>query len=293
MKIKCDYCGNMTDERNSFCPSCGASLNGVKRFANGQPQTIEQLKEWYIKHNLPPEEVTRFFIGKNVKEPRAFGIYRDSNGDYVVYKNKSTGERAVRYCGSDESYAVNELYQRLKVEIVDQKEKNASKNSNRNSVNNSRNQDALKPVGRMLAVIAGLFVLTWVGAMILVVGLTVWIFLDDSPLEGYYPYAGQNYYYQDSTWYSYDEEIDDWYEIDDESVPDAISSDSEEYHYNNNQYDGKDFEDSVWYVEDDDNDDYDYGDNDDDDDDSGWDNDYDWDAGDSWDSGGTDWDSDW
>ena len=54
-----------------------------------------------------------FFIGKDIKEPKAFGIYKNSAGDFVVYKNKSNGERVIRYQGTDEGYAVNELYQRL------------------------------------------------------------------------------------------------------------------------------------------------------------------------------------
>ena len=59
-------------------------------------KTIEELKSWYIARKLPPEETTRFFIGKNIKEPRAFGIYQDGN-KFIVYKNKADGSRAVRY----------------------------------------------------------------------------------------------------------------------------------------------------------------------------------------------------
>ena len=121
MQVKCDFCGSMIDEKSERCPCCGAPLSGANRTSKEQPKTIEELRAWYIAHHLPPEEVTRFFIGKNITEPKAFGIYRDSNGDFVVYKNKSTGERAVRYKGADEKYAVNELYQRLKAEIADQK----------------------------------------------------------------------------------------------------------------------------------------------------------------------------
>ena len=121
MQIKCDFCGAMIDETSERCPNCGAPLSGANRTASEQPKTIEELKAWYTAHHLPPEEITRFFIGKNITEPKAFGIYRDGNGDFVVYKNKSTGERAIRYKGADEQYAVNELLQRLKAEIVDQK----------------------------------------------------------------------------------------------------------------------------------------------------------------------------
>ena len=38
------------------------------------PKTIEELKQWYIDRNLPAERVTRFFIGKDYKGSKAFGI---------------------------------------------------------------------------------------------------------------------------------------------------------------------------------------------------------------------------
>lgn len=44
---------------------------------NEAPKTIEELKQWYVDHKLPDENITRFFIGKNYTEKRAFGIYKD------------------------------------------------------------------------------------------------------------------------------------------------------------------------------------------------------------------------
>ena len=103
MNIKCDYCGSMVDETSQNCPRCGAPLSGANRTASEQPKTIEELQAWYAAHNLPPEEITRFFIGKNITEPKAFGIYKTDTGDCVVYKNKANGERAIRYQGADEA----------------------------------------------------------------------------------------------------------------------------------------------------------------------------------------------
>ncbi len=85
------------------CPYCGAA-NTKRNLNDIRPRTIEQLKEWYAARHLPPEEVTRFFIGKDYRQPRAFGIYKDENDDFIVYKNKDTGERAIRYKGRDEWY---------------------------------------------------------------------------------------------------------------------------------------------------------------------------------------------
>ena len=53
----------------------------------------------------------------DVLQPKAFGIYKDSDGNFVVYKNKGDGTRAERYRGKDEAYAVNEIYQKLRSEI--------------------------------------------------------------------------------------------------------------------------------------------------------------------------------
>ena len=79
---------------------------------------IEELKQWYEDRKIPPERVTRFFIGSNYKGAKAFGIYKDEVTDKcVVYKNKADGSRSIRYEGMDEAYAVNELYKKLKSEI--------------------------------------------------------------------------------------------------------------------------------------------------------------------------------
>ncbi len=123
MKIKCEYCGAMIEDSEEKCPNCGAPNVNVKRTTEHTPKTIEELQAWYEARKLPPYETTRFFIGIDYKEPKAFGIYRDGS-EFVVYKNKGDGSRAVRYRGTDEAYAVNELYLKLKSEILNQKAKN-------------------------------------------------------------------------------------------------------------------------------------------------------------------------
>ena len=120
MEIKCEYCGSMIPENVEQCPYCGASNNSIKRTADDTPKTIAELAKWYEDRHLPPYEITRFFIGIDYRQPRAFGIYQDGN-EFIVYKNKADGTRAVRYQGTDEAYAVNELYLKLKDEILNQK----------------------------------------------------------------------------------------------------------------------------------------------------------------------------
>ena len=138
MKIKCSYCGAYIDDTNATCPHCGAPNEGVVRTTSTQPLTIEELQQWYADRHLPPAETTRFFIGEDYQGPRAFGIYRDpQSGNVVVYKNKANGQRAVRYQGTDEAYAVNEIFQRLKQEIIEQKSNIAKKKSGNGKKNGS------------------------------------------------------------------------------------------------------------------------------------------------------------
>ena len=264
MQVKCNYCGALIDDSCETCPKCGAPLSGAHRTAKGQPKTIEELKAWYTAHHLPPEEITRFFIGKDIREPKAFGIYRDGNGDFVVYKNKSTGERAIRYQGSDEQYAVNELYQRLKAEIADQKG-----NRPANTTQQPPAKKKKKKKGCLIAII-----------IFTVLAMLTAIF-DHSAPNGYYKYNGTQYYHQGSSWYYYDKETDDWYKST-ESI-DIDDKNAKDFQIDERDHVGKDFKETSWY---------DSGSHSDD---SGWDSDSDWDSGggDSWDSGGTDWDSDW
>ncbi|MBR1629979.1 MAG: zinc ribbon domain-containing protein [Lachnospiraceae bacterium] len=270
MKVKCDYCRQLIDEGEKNCPFCGASMPTSNRVASKQPKSIEELRQWYVDHNLPPEKTTRFFIGKNIKEPKAFGIYKDNTGDFVVYKNKSDGKREIRYQGVDEEYAVNELYQRLKAEIADQKRNNNAK----------KESPADKALGCLLTPIVFLFspigmtALAWIGLVLI-------LLFDHSPSSGYYRYQGNDYYYQGSSWYVYNAMADDWERAANGSELDEIINDDTDDDYRVYDHYGKRFEDSTWY---------DTGDSDDDDD---WDSDSTWDSGDSWDSDSTDWDSDW
>ena len=269
MNIKCDFCGSMIDERSQSCPHCGAPLSGVNRTASGQPQTIEELKAWYESHNLPPEEITRFFIGKDISEPKAFGIYKTETGDFVVYKNKSTGERAVRYKGADEGYAVNELYQRLKAEIADQKHNSPGAKPT------ALKDDSFKKRNRRLGC----------GCVTLLVIMMIYFIasaaFDGVPPRGYYKYNGTEYYHQNSKWFSYDPTTDKWLEA--ESLSEYINDDNaDQYKYSGHE--GTAFEQTNWY---------DNGSSGSSDDDDDWDSDSKWSSSDSWSSSSTDWDSDW
>ena len=220
MKITCNYCGNLFDDTNAQCPHCGAPNAGVVRSAGSQPLTIEQLKEWYAAMGLPPAETTRFFIGEDYREPRAFGIYKDEKtGNFVVYKNKDSGARAIRYEGTDEAYAVNELYQRLKEEILQQKRaqlKQDSKSSDSVRTGTSSQQSTAAASkafrGFLLAVFAPA-----ICAVLILLGVFSFFLFQDAPDPGYYNYRDLIcYYYQnpsdslDTDWVIWEADRGEW-----------------------------------------------------------------------------------
>lgn len=137
MRVKCSYCGDYIDDTELECPNCGAANDQLRRSADDIPQTMEELKIFATQKRLPLNQM-RFFIDCDMREARAYGIYKDEAGNFIVYKNKSNGERAIRYKGSDEAYAVNEIYQKLRMEMAEQKLHQAE-NLRRNYQSNGRN----------------------------------------------------------------------------------------------------------------------------------------------------------
>lgn len=274
MKIKCEYCGSFIDDTDEKCANCGGVNGHLVRSAVGVPQTIEELKRWCQDKNIPLKDA-RFFIGEDYRGARAFGIYRDEKTEnYIVYKNKSDGTRAVRYEGKDESYAVNEIYQKLKEEILNQKQHLAQKSkksggsSNTNYNSRSYGNSFFKPY-------------LYFGIVVLFAIFLLWCLGLNNPSRGYYDYNNQVYYYQPGdSWYVYDH--GDW----SSTVVDSELYDHSSDYYNSesysSQYDSNDFSDSGYYNE-----------NSDDSYDSDWDSGDSWDSSDSWDSGYSDWDSDW
>ena len=274
MKLKCSYCGSFIKDTDEKCPNCGAVNEHLMRSADGIPKTIEELKAFCQKHNLPLEQM-RFFIGENFTEPKAFGIYKDDEGNFIVYKNKADGSRTVRYQGTDEAYAVNEIYQKMKSEVSMRKaQKAANKPSSQPSSGGSarpRKKKSLKQIISdyllLIIVIVGIFAI-------------VAYAVSSTPGKGYYTYDDTHYYYSDN-WYYYDDYSSSWAPA--SSVDKELSSHYSDYSdsgysadygiepFENSQY----ANDSSW-----ENDSWD-------------DNDWDWDSNDSWDYNDSDWDSDW
>ena len=312
-KVKCEYCGAFIDDSEEKCPNCNAVNANFKRYVPTTPKTIEELKGWYAARNLPDESITRFFIGKDIKEPKAFGIYKDGE-NFIVYKNKANGSRAIRYKGTDEAYAVNELYLKLKSEILNQKSRNISRGNVRRDNKGKKNNIfsiILFIIYIINTLITGLWFPNWVLFILLALGITALVFFerDHKKLiislgilialsfglifgnmflyhrhDGYYSFKNAYYYVQGRDIYYYDDYGWSYYDSYDNF------SDYADYTYISDEYiesePYSDFSESFYY-------------------DDGWsssssssdyssyDNDYDWDSGSDWDSGGSDWDSDW
>lgn len=290
MANRCEYCGQTVPAGAQSCPGCGAPVYRAQN-GGGVPQTIEELLDFCTLHRLPLTQM-RFFIGEDTREARAFGIYQEPSGDFVVYKNKSDGSRAVRYQGPDEAHAVHEIYEKMKSEIANQRARAASAGlqQNRSVAQSSRRSSSSgrKKGFRLNSTLVYIliFVLLVAGKSA-VRGIGNRIHNRDN---GYYVYQTDTYYRQGDDWYRFDDDLYYW-------IPTAVDSLLEDNYRDyyagedwSSSYGVEDFSDSSYYE--------DYGSYDGsyDSSDSSWDDDYDWDWDsdyDSWDSDSTDWDSDW
>lgn len=211
MKIRCEWCGSYMDDTDAKCPNCDGANHNVKRSADGLPRTIQELKNWCHDNNMPLEKM-RFFIGEDYRGAKAFGIYQDvSSGNFVVYKNKSDGTRAVRYEGDDEAYAVNEIYQKIKLETAKQVERgNISRNTERSEHSHS-NAPACNTVryGRKglqfsFGVIRLIAKFVFVFIVMVFVTTSIRSLVGSYRDSGYYMQDGVYYYNDYSTWYRLD-----------------------------------------------------------------------------------------
>ena len=267
MKVKCEYCDSFIEDTLDKCPNCGAPNEHMMRSANSVPKTIEELKEFCVRKNINTAQM-HIHIDEDYRGEKAFGIYRDGE-NFIVYKNKAGGERAVRYRGTDEAYAVNELYQKMKEMVTEAKSRGTVRTVRKSSVNPPRKKR------KALIIILIIVILALIGSV-----------LDKQPTNGYYSYNGDEYCYDAGQWYMYGNGGWSSVNIDGDFV--VNYGDYADYDYNGELYNGN----SGWDWGNDDG--YDYHandwDNDDDWDDDDWGDD-DWDS--DWDFGGGDWDSDW
>ena len=300
MKVKCEYCDNYIDDTEEVCSFCGAPNAHMVRSGIGVPKTIEELRAFAESKNLPLQQM-RFFLGEDIREPRAFGIYKDEGGNCIVYKNKSDGTRVIRYRGEDEAYAVNELYQKMRTEVTEQKAKRGIypvKRSVSNPFGASSARTAETPRAKRKRIFSLLLVLILAAFFVAAIVL---------PDNGYYYYENTYYYVEDvgDSWYIYDEVTETWSPC---AKVKEIARNWRDYKIAD--ADGQSSQGSTTYVDTyyspyysygydyDYGSDYSYSDSWDDDSYDSWDDDWDdddwdWDTSYDWDSSYTDWDSDW
>lgn len=304
----CPSCGASVSEDSFFCTHCGAALpqsGAAVQTAPSEeswrvetPRTIEELAAFCERHRLPLAKM-RFFIGLDYPGAQAFGIYRDANGEFVVYKNKSDGSRAVRYRGRDEARAVREIFEKLKDEASRQRARVAAARTGASSggasYDGSESAAGVKKSGKRSSnkLLIGILAL----ATAITVARTAAAVHQHTPRPsaGYYHYNNDYYYSQNDDWYLYDSAAGDWFPI--YAVDDELSENYGDYYSSysfDEDYGVGSFENSEYYSYSD----YDEGDSSsswswDWDDDDDWDSSSDWDWGSDWDSGSTDWDSDW
>lgn len=257
---KCPYCGATVSSDDQSCPSCGApNPNHIENTPRTVflPKTIDELKEYCAERGMPLLRM-RFFIGEDFREPRAFGIYQDGS-DFVVYKNKADGSRAVRYRGPDEAHAVDELFRKLLQECHDRgiypDGKPAAEEASRSTAKkrNTRTWLIIMAVFLSFSIISSL------------------IQRHEHRHDGYYTYNNSVYYYYGGDWYgSY---ADDWYYAGDfpvDDYQDYYAGSDYDSDWGATAFEGSDMWEQIQEDHSYSSDDYD-----------------------SWDSGGTDWDSDW
>lgn len=281
---RCPHCGALILPNEKFCSQCGAPLTGAADTAGAantgeqtpanaavagssgwqpgtRPRTIEQLQDFCAYNEMPLERM-RFFVGEDYKEARAFGIYQEDRR-FVVYKNRSDGSRVVRYDGPDEAYAVGELYDKLLDECH---RRDIWPDGKPADLEKRRKSEKRRRIA--IAVVVVLLVGT-LGYIFYRIGAKMHAY------DGYYRFESPGIYYcYGDDWYYSDDS--DWVRTDD--VPYDNYDDRADY-YIGDTYDSSwgysDFEQSQAWAQIQEesrtsSDDYN-----------------------SWDSGDTDWDSDW
>lgn len=214
MKVKCEYCGNYIDDTAESCSKCGAANAHLRRTNDETPRTIAALKAWCEERGLTAEK-TRFFVGEDYKQPKAFGIFQNGSGEFVVYKNKANGQRAIRYQGTDEAYAVNELWMRLQEEILNQRShalENSRKSLEQQARSVTRSYPSRQPVPHYThqdSSDAAFIVRLFTGFLAIIIMISIMgggSGKRAGTLRGYYQYDDKTYYFDDTSWswYRYD-----------------------------------------------------------------------------------------
>lgn len=237
---------------------------------NIKPETLNGLIEFCRSKNIPAEKM-RFFLGTDCDEPKCFGIFAGDDGTFTVYKNKANGTRAIRYTGTDEKFAVSEIFDKMKSEI-ELRDPDAAKRIFGSNVKKSagRRSKFLQSVKNI-----ALQVVLYVSIALVAVGLSRCGTKQDNK-DGYYRFDNSYYYSQKDIWYLFNPSTLKWCVAD--GIADALAENAMDF------YDGKTYRNDMGISDFSGSEFYSY-----DDDEENWEDD----VFDDWDTDDTDWDSDW
>ena len=83
--------------------------------------TLEDVKI-YAEENSFDLDKMRYLIGKDTKKLRIYGIfYEEDTNTWIVYHNRSTGQRAIHYSGESEQEACHVIYEKIKGDVEHRK----------------------------------------------------------------------------------------------------------------------------------------------------------------------------
>ena len=88
------------------CPYCGTPN---WKLDPNVPDTVEALQNFCDKRKIHLHKL-HFHLMEDYKQPKAYGLYQNEGGQYIVYKNHASGEREISYSGDSEREAVQHLY---------------------------------------------------------------------------------------------------------------------------------------------------------------------------------------
>ena len=115
----------MIEETADKCPFCGATNNAVKRTADKTPKQSPNYSSGIRTDTCRRMRQQDFLLASIIRNQKHLVFIRMATSS--LYTKQGKRRTCIRYQGTDEAYAVNELYLKLKSEILNQKANNQTR----------------------------------------------------------------------------------------------------------------------------------------------------------------------
>ena len=196
---------------------------------NNVPKTIDEFKA-YVKENDIPLEKIHLHLDENYVWPKAYGIYRDGD-EFVVYKNKADGNRVIHYQGTDEAYAVSELYLKMREMEMAARDAKGPRNpfpestSYTSGYNYYQQYNPTYDYKKKKKFEDSVHEIIVIVVLIAVVGLIAYASSNAKPSfrSGYYCYNNDYYYSTGDVWFCYNAGNEKWEYIADSKVKGIVA----------------------------------------------------------------------